>query len=235
MEDVMADQAADLPTVSFSAAEQLLEARRIIRQEAEVLVQVADALTMEFCDAVSLIRNCGGLVVVTGVGKAGLIGQKIVATLASTGTAARFLHPTEALHGDLGTITNSDVVLAFSNSGESDEITRLLPLLHSMQIPVIAVTRDQQNTLARKSAVAIAFGQYQEAGQLGLAPSSTTTAMLAVGDALALVLSQARGFTRMDFARFHPAGSLGRNLTQVCDVMRTGGQLRVAGEAETVV
>lgn len=219
---------------AYTEVEQLAEARRIVRQEADVLVRLADQLDENFCAALRLISAAGGCVVVTGVGKAGLIGQKVVATLASTGTRARFLHPTEALHGDLGCLSSGDVVVAFSNSGETEEVVRLIPSLQQLRIPLIAVSRDRDNSLSRQADVVVAFGSHREAGLLGLAPSCTTTAMLAVGDAMALVLSQLRGFTAQDFAVFHPAGNLGRELTPVRNVMRTGEQLRLASESATV-
>ena len=220
--------------IPFGDVEQLREARRIIRQEAETLGRLADGLDPTFCDAIRAIRFATGSVIVTGVGKAGLIGQKIVATLASTGTRSHFLHPTEARHGDLGCLSANDVVLVLSNSGESEELIRLLPALRQLRVPVIAVTRDGENSLARQADVVIRFGKYQEAGELELAPSCSTTAMLALGDALALVLSQLKGFTARDFAVFHPAGSLGRQLCPVQDVMRSVSQLRIASENETV-
>ena len=218
----------------LTAREQLVEARRIIRHEADVLAQVADDLSDDFCEALGLIQSASGTVVLTGVGKAGLIAQKVVATLCSTGTRSRFLHPTEALHGDIGTVASDDVVLAFSNSGETEEVNRLLPVLQAMDVPVIALTRNHDSTLSRLSDVTIAFGQHSEACALGLAPSSSTTAMLAIGDAVALVLSRSKGFTAADFGRFHPAGSLGRKLTAVSEVMRQGSQLRIARDVESV-
>lgn len=220
--------------ISFGDVDQLREARRIIRQEAEALQRLADGLDPNFCDAVRIIRGVHGKVVVTGVGKAGLIGQKIVATLASTGTPAHFVHPTEARHGDLGSIGSQDVVLALSNSGESEELISLLPALRHLRIPIIAFTRDDRNTLARRADVIVRFGKHEEAGELGLAPTCSTAAMLALGDAMALVLSQLRGFSSKDFAGFHPAGSLGRQLCPVAEVMRRGDQIRIASQDETV-
>jgi arabinose-5-phosphate isomerase len=219
---------------AFGDVEQLREARRIIRQEAESLSRLADGLDPNFCDAVRIIRESTGCVIVTGVGKAGLIGQKMVATLASTGTRAHFLHPTEARHGDLGCIGRDDIVLALSNSGESEELLSLLPAIRNLRVPVIAITRDGDSSLGRQADVVIRFGKHPEAGELGLAPSCSTTAMLALGDALGLVLSQAKGFTARDFAMFHPAGSLGRSLCPVSELMRSGSQLRIASEDETV-
>lgn len=220
--------------ISFGDVEQLREARKIIRQEADALIRLSESIDTSFCEAVRLIQDCCGCVIVTGVGKAGLIGQKIVATLASTGTRAHFMHPTEARHGDLGCVGSGDVILALSNSGESEELISLIPSIRQLRVPLIAVTRDSENTLARQANVVVRFGKHEEAGSLSLAPSCSTTAMLAIGDAMALVLSQLRGFTSRDFAKFHPAGSLGRQLCPVREVMRSGAQLRIASENETV-
>ena len=220
--------------VPFSDVEQLREARRIIRQEADALGRMAERLAPSFCDAVRAIRAATGCVIVTGVGKAGLIGQKIVATLASTGTRAHFLHPTEARHGDLGCVCADDVVLVLSNSGETEELILLIPILKSLCVPIIAITRDAENALARHADIVVPIGRHSEAGDLGLAPSCSTTAMLALGDSLALVISRSNGFTARDFAIIHPAGSLGRQLCPVRDVMRSGQQLRIASENETV-
>ena len=218
----------------LASVEQLRDARDVIRRESVALAELADSLDAAFCDAISLIAGAPGCVVVIGVGKAGLIGQKIVATLASTGTRSWFLHPTEAVHGDLGCIGSDDVVLALSNSGASEEVTRLLPLLNRLDIPVVAITRDTNNPLARASRVVLPIGRHSEAGELGLAPTVSTTAMLAMGDALALVLSKAKGFSATDFATFHPAGSLGRQLTPVREVMRSESELRLAPSTDTV-
>ena len=229
-----ADSEPDPAVVPAAQLEQLREARRVIRQEADALVQLSEGLDLRFCEAVQLIERCTGSVIVTGVGKAGLIGRKLTATFCSTGTRAHFLHPTEARHGDLGCISAADVVLALSNSGETDELLSLLPVLRRMQVPLIAITRDDQNPLARAANVVLMLGRHAEACELGLAPSCSTTAMLALGDALALVLSRVRGLTAERFAMFHPAGSLGRRLAPVRDVMRQGNQLRVAAETATV-
>ncbi len=233
-DDSMSAAQSPRDVISFGDVEQLREARRIIRQEADVLGRLADSLDPSFCDAVRAIRAATGCVIVTGIGKAGLIGQKIVATLASTGTRAHFLHPTEARHGDLGCIGPDDVALVLSNSGETEELVTLIPALKSLRVPIIAITRDDQNSLARQADVVVQIGLHQEAGELGLAPSCSTTAMLALGDSLALVISQSKGFTARDFAVYHPAGSLGRQLCPVKDVMRSGNQLRIASENETV-
>lgn len=233
-DDSMTAEQSQRAIIAFGDVEQLREARRIIRQEAETLTRVADSLDPNFCDAIRAIRTVVGAVIVTGVGKAGLIGRKIVATLASTGTRAHFLHPTEALHGDLGAVSRDDVLLMLSNSGESEELLALIPVVRRRRIPIVAITRNDSNSLAKQADIVIRFGKHDEAGELGLAPSCSTVAMLAVGDALALVLSQSRGFTPQDFAEFHPAGSLGRQLCPVRDVMRTGSQLRTAFEWQTI-
>jgi arabinose-5-phosphate isomerase len=234
MEDGMGPNTAERQVYSFTDAEQIRQAAAIIRQEADAIHRLADSLPPSFCDAIRLLLSMQGRVIVTGVGKAGLIGRKIVATLSSTGTPAYFMHPTEAVHGDLGCASSGDVVLALSNSGQSEEVVRLMPILRRLDVPVIAITRDTDNQLANAADTVIPLGRHSEAGHLALAPSCSTTAMLALGDALALVLSQARGFTADDFALRHPAGRLGMDLKQVGEVMRTGSQLRIAWELETV-
>ena len=231
----MNSPADDQPDViPLTHLEQLREAQDVIRQEAVALNSLADGLTSAFTDAVQLIHQATGTLIVTGVGKAGLVGQKIVATMSSTGTRAQFLHPTEAVHGDLGCIGPNDVVLALSNSGRSDEILRLLPLLSRLKIPVVAITRDHDNALASAATCVLVIGKHNEAGALGLAPTVSTTAMMALGDALALVLSRAKNFSESDFAKFHPAGSLGRKLCPVSEIMRTTSQIRIAHESQTV-
>ncbi len=214
--------------------EQLRTGRDIVRQEADALHDVARRLDASFCAAVDLIVGCSGRVVVTGMGKAGLIGQKIAATLSSTGTRSHFLHPAEAVHGDLGCLHDSDVVLALSNSGETEELSQILPTIKRLNVPIVAVTSTERNTLASKADVVITIGRLQEACPWGLAPSTSTTAMLAVGDALALVASRIKGFTPQQFAVFHPAGSLGRQLKTVAELMRPLEQLRVAHATQTV-
>jgi arabinose-5-phosphate isomerase len=218
----------------FDEFEQLREARHIIRQESQALHDLSRGLDSSFSAAVGLIVNCRGTVVVTGMGKAGLIGRKVVATLASTGTRAWFLHPAEAVHGDLGCVNAGDVVLALSNSGETEELRRLLPIINKLNVALIAITARDSSSLGKASDVVIRLGHIPEAGQFALAPTSSTTAMLAVGDALALVVSRAKGFTRQQFATFHPAGALGQQLQTICDVMRKGDQLRIAPETSTI-
>jgi arabinose-5-phosphate isomerase len=218
----------------LSCTEQLEYARQIIGLEAQALSQLAARLTPEFCRAVRLLLACRGSVIVTGMGKAGLIGQKLTATLASTGTRSHYLHPAEAVHGDLGRVHADDVVLALSKSGETEELVRLLPSIERLQTPIIAVTAQASSRLGRAATVVLELGPLQEACSLGLAPSTSTTAMLALGDALALVASRARGFNRDDFFGFHPAGSLGRQLSHVDDHMRPLDECRVACDALTV-
>ena len=218
----------------WTAFEQLSLAREVMQTESRTIAQVARRLDQGFCRAADCLFNCRGSTIVTGIGKAGLIGQKITSTLASTGTRSHFLHPAEAVHGDLGRVRGDDVVLVLSQSGETDEIVRLLPPLAQTCVPIIAITGHATSTLARAAEVVIDLGDVEEACPLGLAPSSSTAAMLAVGDALALVVSRMRGFAREDFARFHPAGNLGLKLSKVQQHMRPLEQCRVAPQEETV-
>lgn len=214
--------------------EQLRYARQIIQVESRSLERVAKRLDGEFCRAVAYLYECRGSVIVSGMGKAGLVGQKIMATLASTGTPAHCLHPAEAVHGDLGRVHRDDVMLMLSQSGETEEVVRLLPSLAELGVPILAVTARADSTLGRAATVVIELGPLDEACSLGLAPSTSTTAMLAVGDALALVVSRMRNFGREDFARFHPAGSLGQKLSKVQRHMRPLSQCRVAFAEQTV-
>ena len=220
--------------VPFTHLEQLREARAILTLEGSALNELSQRLDLRFCAAVDLLATCRGCVIVTGVGKAGLIGQKTAATLSSTGTRAYFLHPTEALHGDLGCVGSEDVWLIFSNSGETEELTRLLPIIRSQRQPIISVTASDASTLGSQADATICLGRMIEAGAHGLAPSTSTTAMLAIGDALALVSSQRKQFTPRQFAAFHPGGSLGRRLASVKDVMRPVDQVRIAHETATI-
>ncbi|MEE8450507.1 MAG: KpsF/GutQ family sugar-phosphate isomerase [Thermoguttaceae bacterium] len=229
----MSMEAAAVP-VAESPLEQLRLARRIIEQESRALDRVAARLGGDFCRAVSFLYECRGSVIVSGMGKAGLIGQKIMATLASTGTRSHCLHPAEAVHGDLGRVHADDVLLILSQSGETEEVVRLLPSLAELGVPIIAMTARADSSLSRAASVTIVLGSVEEACSLGLAPSTSTTVMLAVGDALALVTSRMRNFGREDFARFHPAGSLGRKLSKVEDHMRALKSCRVASSNQTV-
>ena len=205
-------------------AKQVLDlARKTFEIEAAAVLGLAQRLGGEFAQAVELILACPGRVVVMGMGKSGHIGRKIAATLASTGTPAMFVHPAEASHGDLGMITGHDVVLAISNSGESEELTVILPVLSRQGVPMIAITGGAQSALARHARVTLDSSVALEACPLNLAPTASTTAQLAMGDALAVALLDVRGFKEEDFARSHPGGALGRKLlTHVSDVMRSG-------------
>lgn len=214
--------------------QQLRYARDVIRWTGQAVLEAAERLGPSFCDAVRLIWHCRGSVIVMGMGKAGLIGQKISATLASTGTPSHFVHPAEAVHGDLGRIRPQDVAMVLSASGETEEITRMLPYLREAGIPIIALTGHAESRLGRAATVVICIGQLQEAGHLKLAPTTSTAVMLAVGDALALTLSHLRGFQAQDFARFHPGGSLGRRLGKVEDQMRPLAQCRLASQDLTI-
>ncbi|QXP82726.1 KpsF/GutQ family sugar-phosphate isomerase [Methylococcus sp. ANG] len=202
----------------------------VINTEAAAISALADRIDSNFAAGCRLILACRGRVVVTGMGKSGHIGGKIASTLASTGTPAFFVNPGEACHGDLGMITRNDVVLALSNSGETAELLTILPLIKRLGIPLIALTGNSLSTLARQSSIHLDTGVREEACPLGLAPTSSTTATLAMGDALAVALLEARGFTREDFAFSHPGGSLGRRLlTFVRDIMHTGGDTPFVG------
>jgi len=214
--------------------EGLTFARQVLRIEAEAIERVRDRLDETIARAADLIYRSSGSVIVTGMGKAGLVGQKLAATLASTGTRAFPLHPAEAVHGDLGRIRSDDIVVALSQSGETEEVLRLIPALQRLGALLIAITERAGSSLGRAADLCVALGPIEEACPLGLAPSASTTVLMAVGDALALLVSQMRDFSAADFARFHPAGSLGRKLTRVEEAMRTGGMIRRAHTAETV-
>jgi arabinose-5-phosphate isomerase len=223
-----------LSLAGLTPFEQLRYGREILEQESRALAEVARRLGPEFSEAVQLLQACRGCVIVTGIGKAGLVGQKIMATLASTGTPAHFLHPAEAVHGDLGRVQPEDILLALSYSGETDEIVRLLPSFQQLGIPIVAITSSAESSLGRAARVVLSIGPVREACPLGLAPSTSTTVMLALGDALALVVSRMKRFGREDFARFHPAGALGRKLSRVEEQMRPLDQCRVASEGLSV-
>ena len=209
--------------MSFDAAQALRLAQETLDIEAAAVLGLIARLNDAFARAVELILGMQGRVVVMGMGKSGHIGRKIAATLASTGTPAMFVHPAEASHGDLGMIQAHDAVLAISNSGESDELTSILPMVKRLGAPLLAITGGSDSTLARHADVVLNSGVEKEACPLNLAPTASTTAQLALGDALAVALLDARGFKAEDFARSHPGGALGRRLlTRVIDVMRSG-------------
>ena len=212
--------------MSFNPDQALQLARETLDIEAQALIGLKSRLDHRFSQAVQMMLNVKGRVVVTGMGKSGHIGSKIAATLASTGTPAMFVHPGEASHGDLGMIKAVDIVLAISNSGESDELVSILPVLKRQGVPLIAMTGGMNSALAKHAHVVLDSSVDKEACPLNLAPTASTTAQLALGDALAVALLDARGFKAEDFARSHPGGSLGRRLlTHVEDVMRKGDQV----------
>lgn len=196
--------------------------RRVLRCERDGLDRLIELLDEAFVEAVQAVLSCDGRIAVSGVGKAGLVGAKIAATLSSTGTPAYVLHPADAIHGDLGMVCVDDVLLALSNSGESEELQRIIPVIRGFGCRVILVTGRPTSRCARLADVVLNIGQQQEACPLGLAPSSSTTAMIAIGDALALSVSEIKGFDQRRYAAVHPGGALGRSLMRVEDIMRTG-------------
>lgn len=220
--------------MNTDAIKQLAQA--VIDTEARAVTALRDRIDAEFSRACETILACTGRVVVLGVGKSGHIGNKIAATLASTGTPAFFVHAAEASHGDLGMITGDDVLLILSNSGETDEVKQLLPVLRRLGVDIIALTGNRESFLGRHADLHIDVSVDEEACPLGLAPTSSTTAALVMGDALAVSLLESRGFTREDFARSHPAGQLGRRLIiRISDLMHTGDAMPVVRPGATVL
>lgn len=199
------------------------QAKEVLRMEAEAINALIPRIGSSFAAAVEMMLGCEGRIVVTGMGKSGLIGQKIAATLASTGTPAFFLHPAEGVHGDLGMVTAKDIVVALSNSGETDELINILPVLKRIGARIIAMTGRAQSTLAKNADIFLDVGVEKEACPLGLAPTASTTAALALGDALAVALLSERKFTPEEFALFHPGGSLGRKLLLTVEKLMHGG------------
>jgi arabinose-5-phosphate isomerase len=210
-------------------------AREVLRTEARAIDSLLDRIGDSFARAARLILDCPGHVVVTGMGKAGLVGQKISATMASTGTPSHFLHPAEAYHGDLGRVAKKDVLLALSNSGETDELLRLIPRIREIGASIIAVTASSASGLGKNADVVVEIGRIEEACPLGLAPSASTTAILAIGDALALTVQKARGFDKEQYAFYHPGGELGRRLAKVREVMRTAERNPIVSEETKVL
>src|SRR5437764_6636375 len=206
-------------------------AERVLRLEAEAILGLIPKLDASFERAVELLRRCAGRVIVTGMGKSGLVGRKIAATLASTGTPAFFLHPAEGVHGDIGMVARGDVVLALSNSGETDEMLAILPPLKRLGVPIVLLTGHPKSTLARQAEVVLDVSVTEEACPMNLAPTSSTTAALAMGDALAMVLLDLRGLRPADYAALHPRGTLGwRAPFRVGDLMPTGAAMPSVGE-----
>lgn len=219
----------------FDEGSVVSEGRAFLHAEADAVNAMADRLDGRFDEAVTLLLTATGKTIVTGIGKAGAVGRKISATLSSTGTPSLFLHPAEGVHGDVGVVTDADVVLALSNSGESEEVVRLLPAVKRVGASVIAMTGNRDSSLGRNAEVVLDTSAV-EACPHNLAPTSTTTCMLALGDALALCVMQGRGFTPDDYALFHPAGALGRRLLlRVSDVMRCGDELAVVRQDASVM
>ena len=229
----MSSQAAT-PLIPRSSFELLRLGREVLQAEAAAVQSLVSRFPVEFAEAIWLIHECRGGVIVTGMGKAGLIGQKIAATLASTGTPSHFMHPAEAVHGDLGRVHENDLVLALSYSGATEEVVRLTPSLQERGIRLIAITSRRNSPLGEAATVTLELGSIPEACPLGLAPTASTTVMLALGDAMALVASRLKGFGRQDFARYHPGGSLGRKLSKVEDHMRPLSGCRVAADTLSV-
>ena len=211
-------------------------ARKVIEAEADAIISVKPIVDASFARACRMIYECSGSCIVSGIGKAGIIGQKISATLASTGTPSHFLHPAEAVHGDLGRLRKNDVVIVLSYGGETDEVIRLINLVKQLDIQLIAITGESDSTLCKHSDVALCMGQMSEACPLGVAPSVSTTCMLAVGDALAFTVMKARNFGVEDYVRFHPGGSLGTRLMTVEQSMmfRPGEKLPVVNVGDTI-
>ncbi len=211
-------------------------AREVIRAEADAIGSLTPIVDKSFTKAVEMIYECSGSCILSGIGKAGIIGQKISATLASTGTPSHFLHPAEAVHGDLGRLRKNDLVIVLSYGGETDEVTRLINLVKQLDIKLIAITGESDSTLCKHSDVALCMGQISEACPLGVAPSVSTTCMLAIGDALAFTVMKARKFSVEDYVRFHPGGSLGTKLMTVEQSMmfRPGEKLPIAEQTDTV-
>ena len=204
-------------------------AKKVLKIEAEAIADLIPRLGESFDQAVELLAGCQGRVVVTGMGKSGIVCRKIAATLNSTGTPSTFLHPAEAIHGDLGMLATGDVVLALSNSGETEELVKLVGTIKRLGIPLISMAGNMESTLAQGSDLALDVGVNQEACPFGLAPTASTTAALALGDALALTLSEKKGFHLEDFARLHPGGKLGKRLAKVGDLMHRGDQIPKVG------
>ncbi|OGP12149.1 MAG: D-arabinose 5-phosphate isomerase [Deltaproteobacteria bacterium GWA2_47_9] len=207
------------------------QAKKVLKIEAEAISFLIERIDDSFVKAVDLVFFCKGKIVVTGVGKSGLIGQKIASTLASTGTPSFFMHPAEGIHGDLGMLSKNDVVIAISNSGESNEISQIIPVVKRMGLPLISMTGNRSSTLAKSGDAVLDISVKEEACPLGLAPTASTTATLAMGDALAVAVLDKRGFNKEDFALLHPGGSLGKRLlVRVSDLMHTGEAIPLVTE-----
>ena len=222
------------PKPSSPKLKDVAYAREVIAAEAKAVTSLTAHVGDDFIKAVELVDHCAGRVVVTGMGKSGFIAQKLSATLASTGCPSLYVHPAEALHGDLGRLSAGDLVIALSNSGETEEIVRMQAPLKRLGIPVIAMTGNRDSSLARLADVVLDIGPVKEACPIGLIPTASTTAMMVLGDALAMVIFKRRGLTRADFARFHPGGLIGKRLLRVNEVMRKGSANPLVRETDTL-
>lgn len=211
------------------------QAKKILKIEADAVEALIDRIDESFVEAVDILHSCAGKVIVTGMGKSGLIGKKIAATLASTGTPALYMNPAEGSHGDIGMISKGDVVLAISNSGDTEEIVRILPTLKRLDIKIIAMTGNSKSMLSRVSDISLDVSVKEEACPMGLAPTASTTAALAMGDALAITLLNKKGFTQEDFAFFHPGGSLGRRLILTVEDLMHKGDVIPSVNTDTLV
>jgi len=194
--------------------------QEVLQVEAQAILNLISLINEDFATAINWIKNCNGRIIVSGMGKSGLIGQKISATFSSTGTPSLSLHPAEAIHGDLGRVIKNDILLALSNGGETSEIINLIPGVKKIGARIIGITASKSSSLGKLSDLVLAIGKVEEACPLGLAPTASTTVMLAVGDALAMTVSKERNFTREEYALYHPGGSLGRKLMKVSEIMR---------------
>lgn len=222
----------DMVAMSLSKINEL--AKEVLDIEAKSILRLKNNIGEEFDKAIDILYNCKGRVIVTGMGKSGLIGKKIAATMSSTGTPTYFLHPAESTHGDSGVITRNDVIIAISNSGETQELLNLLPLIKRFGCEMIGMTGNLNSTLSKTSEVVLDISVEREACPLGKAPTASTTATLAMGDALAVCLMEKKGFTKEDFLLFHPSGKLGKGLTyKVRDLMITGDKMPLVSESES--
>lgn len=220
--------------VAMASSKIIDTAKEVLDIEAKSILRLKDSIGEDFDKAIDILYNCKGRVIVTGMGKSGLIGKKIAATMSSTGTPTYFLHPAESTHGDSGVITRNDVIIAISNSGETQELMNLLPLIKRFGCPLIGMTGNVNSTLAKTSDVTLDISVEREADTLGKAPTASTTATLAMGDALAVCLMEEKGFTKEDFLMFHPSGKLGKGLTyKVKDLMITGDKMPLVKDSES--
>ncbi len=220
--------------VAMTLSRIIESAKEVLDIEAKSILRLKDNIGEDFDRAIEILYNCKGRVIVTGMGKSGIIGKKIAATMSSTGTPTYFLHPAESTHGDSGVITRNDVIIAISNSGETQELMNLLPLIKRFGCPMIGMTGNVNSTLAKTSDVILDISVEREADTLGKAPTASTTATLAMGDALAVCLMEKKGFTKEDFLMFHPSGKLGKGLTyKVKDLMITGDRMPVVSDNES--